>query len=75
MSISKSLLAANTTATITGGTGLMAWIAGNAPALGIIFTGVMGVISATFYVLNYLENKRHNKAVEKEQGKKKNETS
>jgi len=66
MSISKSLLAANTTAGITGGTGFMAWIAGNAPALGLIFTCAMGVISATFYILNYLENKRHNRAMEKD---------
>jgi len=65
MSISK-LVAANTTAGITGTGGFMVWVAGNAPALAIIITGSMGLISATFYLLNYLENKRHNREMEKD---------
>lgn len=66
MSISKTLFAANTTAGIAGATGLMAWVADNAPALGIIFTGMMVIVSTTFYTLNYLEKRRHHKAIEKD---------
>lgn len=65
MSISKTLLAANTLAGITGGSGFMIWVTSNAPALAIIITGFMGLTSATFYLLNYLENRRHNREMEK----------
>lgn len=64
MSISKSLLTANATATIAAGSGVMAWVADNAPALGIFFTGTMVIVSTTFYLLNYLEKLRHHKAIE-----------
>lgn len=64
MSISKSLFAANSTAALAASTGFMAWIADNAPALGIIFTGVMVIVSFTFYLLNYLETRRHHLEIE-----------
>lgn len=64
MTMTKTLTIANGTAVIAAGSGFMAWIGDNAPALGIIFTGSMFFVSCTFYLLNYLEKKRHNKAME-----------
>jgi len=64
MSMSKTLIIANGAAAVAAGSGFMAWVADNAPALGLIFTGIMIVISTTFYILNYLEKRRHNKAME-----------
>lgn len=66
MSISKTLFTANTLAVSTGGGGIMVWITGNAPALAIIITALMGFVSGAFYLLNYLENKRHNREMEKD---------
>jgi len=66
MSMTKTLTIANGTAVIAAGSGFMAWIGDNAPALGIIFTGLMFCVSVTFYVLNYLEKRRHHKAMEPE---------
>lgn len=64
MSVSKTLVIANTAAAVTAGSGFMAWVGENAPALGIIFTGVMGLVSIGFYTLTFLEKRRHHKAME-----------
>tara|TARA_R110000772_G_scaffold229185_3_gene340029 strand:+ start:512 stop:712 length:201 start_codon:yes stop_codon:yes gene_type:complete len=64
MSFSKTLVAANGAAAVTGTTGFMIWVADNAPALGIIFTGMMFIVSVIFYTLNYLERRRHHKKME-----------
>jgi hypothetical protein len=64
MSMTKTLALANAAAAVTAGSGFMAWVSNNAPALGIIFTGIMGLVSITFYVLTYLEKRRHHKAME-----------
>ena len=64
MSISKTLAVANGAAAVTGTSGFMIWIADNAPALGIIFTGLMFFVSVVFYILNYIEKKRHHRKIE-----------
>ena len=58
------LAVANGTAAVTGTSGMMTYLGVNAPAIGIIFTGLMFVISVVFYVLNFLENRRHHKRLE-----------
>lgn len=64
MSATKTLVMANSSAAITGTSGVMTYLGVNAPAIGIIFTGLMFCVTIVFYVLNYMENKRHNRHIE-----------
>lgn len=61
----KTLLVANSSAVVTGTSGVMTYIGVNAPAIGIIFTGMMFLVSVVFYTLNYLEHKRHHREIER----------
>ena len=64
MSISKTLAAGNAAAGVTISTGILNFLAENAPAIGIIITILSFFTMITFYTLNYLEKRRHHKAIE-----------
>ena len=60
----KAESVANSSAVVTGFSGMMTYLTVNASAIGVIFTGVMLCVTIIFYSLNYMENKRHNKEME-----------
>ena len=64
MITTKAGIANTAVASTIGGGGMLWWLGEHAAGLGALAAIFGALVAFIFYLLNYIENKRHNRAIE-----------